>query len=170
MGWVGSVIGGAAGILSTPSQLEAINQQNAATREGYIATDNAITYTQTLNRKNADQAAQEIGQEVSTQVGDKKLEQSEELSTATVKRGEGVTAGKSLARELQTQALQGSKELSRTEEAGQSAINKMYIQMQEDNFRLQQEKRAAWNTANGNIITRDEAGTQMIGSVLGGFQ
>ena len=170
MGWAGSLIGGAAGIISQPAQLEAINAQNEATKEGYIATDEAITFTQSINRSNAEQGAAEISQEVGTQVGDKKVEQAKARSATTISRGEGVTAGTSLARQLQTQALDQGKELSRTEQAGQSAINKMYTQMENDNFALQQEKVGAWNTANGNIITRDEAGTQMIGSVLGGFQ
>ena len=170
MGWVGSVIGGAAGILSTPSQLEATNQQNEATKAGYAATDEAITFTQQINRNSADLAANDMSNQTTNELSDQKLEDNIEFSKAVISRGEGVTGGYSLSRELQTKALMNSKKLVKKEEEGQTAINKMYTQMEMDNFRLQQEKRTAWNQANGAIITRDEAGTQMIGSVLGGFQ
>ncbi len=111
-----------------------------------------------------------MSHEVAGQLGDKKLEDAKEMSATTVSRGEGVTAGYSLSREMQVQAQMNSKDLSKTEQEGQSAINKMYSQMENDNFRLQQEKRSAWNTANGNIITREEAGTAITGQVLSGFQ
>lgn len=170
MGWVGSVIGGAAGIISQPAKLEAINAQNEATQAGYKSTDEAITFTQEINRNNADAAASEIGQEASVVVRDKKLEQGKASSEEVVRRGEGVTAGYSAARDIQTMQVTQQKDLTKVEKSAGDAISQMYQNMEKDNFALQQEKRAAWNQANGQIITREEAGSQMIGDVLGGFQ
>jgi len=171
MGWIGTIVGGVVGTATLPSQLEAINQQNQATKEGYKATDEAITFTQAINRGKADAAASEIARTTTGEIDSQKLEQAKAFSTQTVKRGEGVTAGYSLARELQVMTQAQQKQLLKTEQEGVSAISKMYQQMETDNFALQQEKRAAYNQANGQLISREQATgvlMQSVGSSWGG--
>lgn len=170
MGWIGSLIGGAAGIASQPSKLEAINTQNQATKAGWEATDASITFTQVINRNKADAAAAEIARTGAGEISDKKLEQAKAFSGAVVKRGEGVTAGFSLSRELQVMTQVQQKELIKTEQEAVSGITKMYQQMENDNFALQQEKRSAYNQYTGQLVSREEAGVQLIGDVTGGFQ
>ena len=164
-----SFAGGLSGALSVFDMYNTsklIQKNNQAAVDAYNATQQVLNYAQTSNWINAISASEEL-KRVSN-IGIMEAKPEIQQGASKVAMSEGVTAGNSKARMLQTYFLQAGQKVGQQQQATESAINKLAMGVEQENWNLQQQKATAYNNMQQKLITGNNAAFQIIGAGISG--
>lgn len=144
-------------------KIQALNDAAAA---AYQATESALSFAQTGTWMRAAQAADEIRRVSATNIREAKVGIGQQASTIAM--NEGITAGQSKARLLQTYYLQTGEALGKEVQKTDSAINKLAMSAEETNWQYQQQKISAYQNMKSSLVTGNNARLQILGSAING--
>ena len=164
-----SFAGGLSGALSVFDMYNTsklIQKNNQAAVDAYNATQQVLNYAQTSNWINAISASEEL-KRVSN-IGIMEAKPEIQQGASKIAMSEGVTAGNSKARMLQDFYLEAAQKIGQQNQATESAVNKLAMGIEQENWNLQQQRVQAYNTMHQNLITGNNAALQIIGSGISG--
>ena len=164
-----SYAAGAAGGLSLFNMWatsKAIEKNNQAAVDNYNLVNASLISAQIANWNNGVYAAQEMKRVSNISIMEAKP--SIEQQASKVAMSEGITAGNSKARMLQDFYLEAAQKIGQQNQATESAVNKLAMGIEQENWNLQQQRVQAYNTMHQNLITGNNAALQIIGSGISG--
>ena len=162
-----SFAGGLSGALSVFDMYNTsklIQKNNQAAVDAYNATQQVLNYAQTSNWINAISASEEL-KRVSN-IGIMEAKPEIQQGASKIAMSEGITAGNSKARMLQTYFLQAGQKVGQQQQATESAINKLAMGVEQENWNLQQKKVEAYNSMQSKLITGNNAAFKIVGAGL----
>jgi len=160
--------GAAAGmaIFNMYTEKRKIKAQNDAAAAAYQATEAALTFAQGNTWNRAAQAADEYKRISAGNIREAKVQIDQKGSTIAM--SEGITAGASKARQLQSFFQQTSEALGKEVQKTESVVNKIAMSAEETNWQYQNQKVQAYQNMKSSLVTGNNARLQILGAGING--
>lgn len=159
-------MGALSGLFSGYMKQREIEKSNEALVEGYKAYDDTLEFAQRANLNRSYEAMVEIQRVTDYNIEQSKLEMAQKGSAVAM--SEGITAGASKGRQLQTMFLQQNVALGESKAKGESMVNKLFMEVESQNNQMQQQKVEAFNRMKAGLVTGTDAALQIATSTFGG--
>lgn len=145
--------------LAEQAKAREINALNASKQKAFQETNSMLFITQEANKKAIQEASDELERVYADTMREGALEV--QAGGAKIAMSEGVTAGASKGYSMMTFALQSSKKLGQVQQKGESVLNKLYMQAEQDNIAIENRKVQSINDLRSGLISGDIAALQI---------